>query len=44
VADPSSAAASGLDELQIEALIVAGFIGDLGEARGGSHGRDAIGR
>ena len=42
VADPGAPATSGLDELQVEALVVPGLLRDVREARLGPHGRDAI--
>jgi len=44
VADPGGPPATGLDELQVEALVVAGLGGNLRETCLGSHARDAIGR
>ena len=42
VADPGTPAAAGLDQLQVEALVVPGLLRHVGKASLGPHGRDAI--
>ena len=42
VADPGGAPATGLDQLQVEALVVPGLLRHVGKASLGPHGRDAI--